>query len=218
MSSQIIKSTFFDNKVLSIELNNPLKRNALSLKMLDTLTMIVSQKNLENRYKILVLRGYQDGVFSAGADLEDIKILEKKNNLNIYHQKLDKLQKILEKINLLKVSILKSYCIGAGFILAMSTDIRIASQSCLFSIPASKLNIKLPNNQLNLLFSKFPKNQLLREAILSGRTFSSSEAYNFQIINKVFEDQSFNKNYIKYLEEVSKINSISIRYYHQKLF
>ena len=67
MSSQIIKSTFFDNKVLSIELNNPLKRNALSLKMLDTLTMIVSQKNLENRYKILVLRGYQDGVFSAGA-------------------------------------------------------------------------------------------------------------------------------------------------------
>ena len=57
--------------------------------------------------------------------------------------------KILNKLQLVKVSIIKSYCIGAGFILAMNTDICLANTNCLFSIPASKLNIRLPSNQLD---------------------------------------------------------------------
>ena len=64
----------------------------------------------------------------------------------------------------------------------MYTDICIVNDNCLFSIPASKLNIKLPKSQLDFMFNKFPKNKLLKEVILTGRKFSAYEALNFHLI------------------------------------
>ena len=218
MSGQIIKSTLLGKKVLSLELKNPMKNNALSLKMLDEIIALLTHKNLPTKYNILVFRGFQDGVFSAGADLSEVKALKKEKNLNIYHSKLNKLLKILNKLPLVKVSIIKSYCIGAGFILAMNTDICLANTNCLFSIPASKLNIRLPSNQLDFLMKKFPGNLLLKEAILTGRKFSSSEAYNFNIINKVLDEKNFKNNYLAFLENFILINDRVLRQYHKKLF
>ena len=54
----------------------------------------------------------------------------------------------------------------------MYTDICIANQDCLFSIPASKINIKLSKTQLNyLLYEKFPANKLLQEIIIRKKIY-----------------------------------------------
>ena len=218
MVEQIIKTTLLDQKILFLELNNPLKNNALSLKMLNELINILSEENLSSNYRILVFKGLKDTPFSAGADLNEIKVLKKEGNINLYHSKLNKLVNILSKLKLIKISVIKSYCIGAGFILAMNTDVSIANESCLFSIPASKLNIKLSEKQLDFLLQKFPGNPLLKEAIFTGRKFSSSEAYNSNIINKVFKDKDFEKNYLRFLENFIINNRNVFLYYYKKLF
>ena len=92
--------------------------------------------------------------FSAGADLDDIKYLNRENNIDIYHNKLNSLLNKLKKLKVLKISAINNFCIGAGFIFAMYTDICIANEDCLFSIPASKLNIKISDTQLNFLLMK----------------------------------------------------------------
>ena len=200
MVKQIIKSTMFSDKILVIEFKNPKKNNALSIKILDELLELLSQRNIFKRSKVVVFKGFNDSSFSSGADLNEISKLKRENNLSVYHNKFNKVLKTIKTLNIIKISIIKSYCIGAGLILALNTDIRIANASCTLSIPATKLGVKLPDYQIGLLLQKFPKNHLLKEIILSGRKFSSTEAYNFNILNIVFNDKNFKNNYLKYLE------------------
>ena len=200
MVKQIIKSTMFSDKILVIEFKNPKKNNALSLKILDELLELLSQKDIFKRSRVVVFKGFNDSSFSSGADLNEISKLKRENNISIYHNKFNKVLKTIKTLNIVKISIIKSYCIGAGLILALNTDIRIANASCTLSIPATKLGVKLPDYQISLLLQKFPKNHLLKEVILSGRKFSSAEAYNFNILNIVFNDKNFKNNYLKYLE------------------
>ena len=200
MVKQIIKSTMFSDKILVIEFKNPKKNNALSIKILDELLELLSQRKIFKRSKVVVFKGFNDSSFSSGADLNEISKLKRENNLSVYHNKFNKVLKTIKTLNIIKISIIKSYCIGAGLILALNTDIRIANASCTLSIPATKLGVKLPDYQIGLLLKKFPKNHLLKEIILSGRKFSSTEAYNFNILNIVFNDKNFKNNYLKYLE------------------
>ena len=218
MVKQIIKSTMFSDKILVIEFKNPKKNNALSLKILDELLELLSQRNIFKRSRVVVFKGFNDSSFSSGADLNEISKLKRENNLSIYHNKFNKVLKTVRTLNIVKISIIKSYCIGAGLILALNTDIRIANASCTLSIPATKLGVKLSDYQIGLLLQKFPKNHLLREIILSGRKFSSTEAYNFNILNIVYNDKNFKNNYLKYLENFALTDEKLMRSYLRVLY
>ena len=218
MPSNVISSTNIDNSILEIEFKNIRYNNALSLLMLDDLLTILSQKNLNKKYQVIVFKGYKNSPFSAGADLNDIKMLKKMNNIEIYHKKLDAVLNKLRKIKVIKVSVINDFCIGAGFIFAMYTDISIVNDNCLFSIPASKLNIKLPKSQLDFIFNKFPKNKLLKEVILTGRKFTASEALNFNLINIVYQNKNFKKQYLDFLSNFIKNNKKTTDHYCKKLY
>ena len=218
MVKQIIKSTMFSDKILVIEFKNPKKNNALSLKILDELLELLSQRNIFKRSRVVVFKGFNDSSFSSGADLNEISKLKRENNLSVYHNKFNKVLKTIKTLNIIKISIIKSYCIGAGLILALNTDIRIANASCTLSIPATKLGVKLPDYQIGLLLQKFPKNHLLKEIILSGRKFSSTEAYNFNILNIVFNDKNFKNNYLKYLENFTFTDDKLMKDYFKVLY
>ena len=218
MVKQIIKSTMFNDKILVIEFKNLQKNNALSVKMLDELLELLSQRNMFERSKVVVFKGFNDSSFSSGADLNEISKLKREKNLSIYHNKFNKVLKTIKTLNIIKISIIKSYCIGAGLILALNTDIRIANTSCTLSIPATKLGVKLPDYQIGLLLQSFPKNHLLKEIILSGRKFSSTEAYNFNILNIVFNDKNFKNNYLKYLENFAFTDEKLMMYYFRALY
>ena len=218
MVKQIIKSTMFNDKILVIEFKNPQKNNALSIKILDELLELLSMRNIFKRSKVVVFKGFNDSPFSSGADLNEISKLKREKNLSIYHNKFNKVLKTIKTLNIIKISIIKSYCIGAGLILALNTDIRIANASCTLSIPATKLGVKLPDYQIGLLLQKFPKNHLLKEIILSGRKFSSTEAYNFNILNIVFNDKNFKNNYLKYLENFSLTDEKLMMNYFRVLY
>tara|TARA_A100000164_G_scaffold327147_1_gene313286 strand:- start:418 stop:1080 length:663 start_codon:yes stop_codon:yes gene_type:complete len=214
MTGDIIVSNLINNSILSIELRNDNKNNALSFFMIDKLIKLLKKKNLRKAYKMIILRGHNDGAFSAGADLDDLDKLENKNNLNIYHKKLNLLLETLRKLDIIKISAVNRFCIGAGFILAMNTDICIASSNCKFSVPAALLDIKLSPDQINFLVTKFPSNLLLKEILLSGRVFSAKEAYNFKIINKIAKKGSFKPAYVEALNNILKSsNEIRDHYY-----
>ena len=53
MSGQINTSTLLDNTVLSVELKNTKKNNALSLKMLDQMLVLFNQKNLTKKFEFI---------------------------------------------------------------------------------------------------------------------------------------------------------------------
>jgi enoyl-CoA hydratase/carnithine racemase len=121
---------------------------------------------------------------------------------------------LLKKINIPTVSLLRLYCFGAGFILAIQSDIIIADKNTKFCIPATKLKIEIPKKQLSNLKKKI-NNAFLKDILLSSRIFSATEAYNFNIINNLVDSSNFKKFTKEYLQLISikekKINNYYLK-------
>ena len=214
MLSLIKKNELNDGRILSLEFSNPKKKNALSLSMLDELIIILSDLKYVNKFNCIAFSGSHNGPFSTGADLEDIKKLILSKSISKYHKKMNQVILLLKKINIPTVSLLRLYCFGAGFILAIQSDIIIADKNTKFCIPASKLKIEIPKEQLSNLKRKI-NNAFLKDILLSSRIFSATEAYNFNIINSLVDSSNFEKFTKEYLQLISikekKINNYYLK-------
>jgi enoyl-CoA hydratase/carnithine racemase len=210
MSSNIIFNELYEKKVLRIELNNSSKKNALSLEMLEEIASKLSKSTFITKFKCIVITGTKKSAFSSGADLDDVKKLINKNNMNFYHKKMSNLLKIITELKIPVISVIRSHCFGAGFILALHSDILIAAESALFCIPASKLNIKIPKKQILYLQKKINQS-FLKDIILTSRKFKASEAYSQNIINAYIKDKELDNFTNNYLNEIvnkeKKINA-----------
>ena len=210
MSSNIIFNGSFTDKILKIELNNLSKKNALSLEMLAEIASKLSQNTYIKKFKCVVITGAKKSAFSSGADLDDIRKLISSKNINLYHKKMDNLLKIITKLEIPVISVVRSHCFGAGFIIAMHSDIIIAAENASFCIPASKLNIKIPKKQILHLLTKINKG-FFKEIILTSRKFTASEAYSQNVINAYVKDEeldNFTDNFFnQIINKEKKINT-----------
>ena len=210
MSKNVIFNESFANKILKIELNNLSKKNALSLEMLTEIASKLSQNNYIKKFKCVVITGAKKSAFSSGADLDDIRKLIASKNINFYHKKMDNLLKVITKLEIPVISVIRSHCFGAGFIIAMHSDIIIAAESSSFCIPASKLNIQIPKKQILYLKTKINKG-FFKDIILTSRKFTASEAYSQNVINACVKDkelENFTDNYFNQIvNKEKKINT-----------
>ena len=210
MSSKVIFNELVTKKILKIELNNLSKKNALSLEMLSEMASKLSQNNYVKKFKCVVITGAKKSAFSSGADLDDIKKLIAFQKINLYHKKMDNLLKIITKLEIPVISVVRSHCYGAGFIIAMHSDVIIAAESSLFCIPASKLNIQIPKKQILHLLTKINKG-FFKDIILTSRKFTASEAYYQNVINACVKDEeldNFADNYFNQIvNKEKKINT-----------
>ena len=60
MPTNVLSSTNIANNILEIEFKNIRNNNALSLLMLNDLLTILSQKNLNKKYQVIVFKGYKN--------------------------------------------------------------------------------------------------------------------------------------------------------------
>ena len=210
MSSNVIFNELYEKKILRIEFNNSSKKNALSLEMLQETAAKLSQPSFIKKFKCIVITGTKKSAFSSGADLDDVKKLININNMNFYHKNMNNLLKIITELKIPVISVIRSHCFGAGFILALHSDILIAAKSALFCIPASKLNIKIPKKQISYLQKKINQS-FFKDIILTSRKFKASEAYSQNIINACVKDEeldNFTNNYLnKIVNKEKKINA-----------
>ena len=210
MSSNVIFNELYEKKILRIEFNNLSKKNALSVKMLQETAAKLSQPSFIKKFKCIVITGAKKSAFSSGADLDDVKKLININNMNFYHKNMNNLLKIITELKIPVISVIRSHCFGAGFILALHSDILIAAKSALFCIPASKLNIKIPKKQISYLQKKINQS-FFKDIILTSRKFKASEAYSQNIINACVKDEeldNFTNNYLnKIVNKEKKINA-----------
>ena len=119
---------------------------------------------------------------------------------------MDSLIRLITKLDIPVISVVRSYCFGAGLILALNSDIIFASENALFCIPASKLNIKIPRKQILSLKKKLNLN-FFKDLILSSRKFTADEAYSNNIINACVKEkdlENFSKKYINNIVDMDR--------------
>jgi len=122
--------------VAELTLANPRRRNALSFDLLGALGEEVADEAAAGT-RAAVLTG-AGGCFSAGADLRD---LDGTIADLAYDAALAETTAALAAAPFPVIAAIEGACVGAGFGLAMACDVRVASRTAFFEIPAARLGL-----------------------------------------------------------------------------
>lgn len=128
-------------QVATATLSNPARRNAVTMGMWRELEAFAVSVTADPDVRCVVFRG-EGGAFSAGADIagfdDDRSGAE---GARAYDDQLELACRAVEAIRQPTVAVLEGPVVGAGAALALSCDIRLATEDVFFMVPAARLGL-----------------------------------------------------------------------------
>ncbi|KAA0117183.1 enoyl-CoA hydratase [Mycolicibacterium sp. P9-22] len=135
-----------DGNVVTLEMQRPERRNALNAALVDGLREEIEKAAVSDA-RAIVLTG-QGSVFSAGADLSDAQGVAQE-----LPDKITALNLAIDGSPVPVVAALNGPAIGAGVILSMICDLRVAVAGTYFQFPIAKYGLALDNWSIRRLVS-----------------------------------------------------------------
>ncbi len=126
------------NRIATVEMNRPEKRNAINTAMKQECIEAFREIEGNTEVRVVVLRGRGEKAFSAGADMFDtVGGTPFEKRLTVHLDASYTVRKCTKPV----VAMVRGYALGGGFELALSCDIRIASESAVFAESFVKLGL-----------------------------------------------------------------------------
>jgi 3-hydroxypropionyl-coenzyme A dehydratase len=175
-----------DEEIVQITINRPDKLNAMNLDVIEEFITVFD--TLENdSSKIVIITGAGEKAFSAGADIEYMSRIgptEAEKYALRGHEVLNKIEKLHKPV----IAAINGYALGGGCELALSCDIRFASQNVQLGQPEVTLGI-CPGwgGTQRLLRLVGPARS--KDLIFSGRRIGVDEALSMGLVNKIFSSE-----------------------------
>ena len=189
--------------VVSLTLNRPEKRNALSAKMIEELTGFTSKLTPDTRAVVIQGAGK---LFCAGGDLDWMNNQIEADRLTRISEarKLAMMLKALNEIPVPLIGKLHGVAYGGGVGLACVCDFVISSSNVKFGFTETRLGL-IPSTIGPYVVGKMGEAKA-REVFMSGQTFNEVEAKKLNIVSEISEnlDQSVESHLNPYLQTAPK--------------
>lgn len=168
--------------------NAPEKRNALSIEMWKGIGDALSTFDADPDIRFVVMRGAGGRAFISGADISQFE--ERRSSESTaaeYNVITDRAWSALSNIGKPLIAAIEGYCLGGGLAVAMKADIRIATRSSTFGIPAARLGIAYPTESVRDLVNLVGPSEAKRILFL-GTQFDTATAFRLGLINDIVDD------------------------------
>ena len=189
--------------VVSLTLNRPDKRNALSAKMIDELTNFATSLTSDVRVTVI---GGAGNLFCAGGDLEwmNAQIKADRSTRIAEARKLAFMLKALNELSVPLIAKVHGAAYGGGVGLACVCDYVIASSNVKFGFTETRLGL-IPSTIGPYVVGKMGQAKA-REVFMSGNIFSELDAKKLNIVSEISDDldQSVEEHIIPYLKTAPK--------------
>ncbi len=192
-----------DGSIGWITFNNPARRNAVSMAMWEALSEIVRNYESDDAIRVIVLKGAGDQAFVSGADISEFE--EKRSSPGTtkrYNAASGRATDDLQHAGKPTLAMINGYCIGGGVSVALSCDMRIASESARFGVPAAKLGLGYDaagvKKLVNVVGPAFAK-----EIFFTARQFNAQEALAMGLINRTVADAQLEARVREYAEAIA---------------
>lgn len=195
-----------DGAIATVTLNRPEKRNALNDALVNSLKDALRKADAEENLRAIVIKG-EGKDFCSGADLSALqKIAESDVLENLSDaENLMELYAIIRKIKVPVIAAVTGRALAGGCGLATACDIVLASRTARFGYPEVKIGF-VPAMVMAILRRNLSEKRSF-ELITQGFDFSADEAEKMGLINRVFDDETFDedvKNYVSAYEKTSR--------------
>jgi len=188
-----------DGAIGWIVFNQPEKRNAVSQEMWELMPEYVNDLAKDEAIRVVILRGGGDQSFVSGADISQFK--DKRKNMadeEEYRRISARGQDSLTTLQKPLMAMIHGFCVGGGVGVALTCDIRIASDDARFGIPAARLGLGYHYRGMDKLMALVGP-AYTKEIFFSARTdFSAQDALRMGLINQVIpkaELEKFTRDY-----------------------
>jgi len=181
MSSKYLNLTVKD-RVGTVLINRPEKRNALSPEVLEEINALFTSLSSREDIHVIVLTGGEK-LFSAGFDLNFIRTLEKGSNeafTSLFHETYRSIMFCNQPV----IAAIGGSAIAGGFDLTLMCDIRYASKRAKFGQREIALSLTPIMDPLWRIIGL----GRAREVALTGRIYDAQEAEKMGYVSQVFPD------------------------------
>jgi enoyl-CoA hydratase len=200
-----------DNGVGWLTINNPERRNAMSLEMWQGMSDAATALEADPSVRIVVLRGAGGKSFAAGADISEFeKHRADAEQKRQYAQISARAHSALDNLKMPLVALIEGFCIGGGLALALHADVRIATPGSRFGVPAAKLGLGYGYDGLATL-ARLVGPSVTKDMLFSARFLAADEALRVGLVNTVVEDPNIETHVREYAATIAANAPLTIR-------
>lgn len=154
-------------------------RNAFSKNMTADLLRAFDEAEQDEQIRVVVVTGAGDVAFSSGHDLREIasgEVGDEGDDEAAFLRPLTMKKPVIAAVN--------GHCYAAGFILALSCDLRVASENAMFGSPGARLGMLPEGGQLVRLPQLIPMSRAM-QLMLTADPMTADEAFRCHFVTAV---------------------------------
>ncbi len=177
-----------DDEIVTVILNRPDARNALTFDMYSGLAEICAAP--PEGAKAIIGRGAGDKAFAAGTDIRQFRQFKTPEDAINYEQQIDRVLDTIATCPVPTISAISGACTGGGAMIAAVCDLRVCDSSLKFGFPIARtLGNTLSARSLARLSILFGAARV-REIIFTSRLIGANEAKQVGIVSEVLDSPS----------------------------
>lgn len=170
----------------TITICDPPSRNAMSHDMWHELSRLLAALADNPQVGVVFLEGKPAGSFISGANIRQMNSLPP-DALAEYHRVAGVAMKALADFPKLLVAAIDGTCFGGGISLAACADLRLATESSRFCVPAARLGIAYNLESTRRVIALIGAGKT-REMLLTARVYTAAEALDMGLVSRVGPD------------------------------
>jgi len=170
-----------DENIGILTINNP-GANTLSTKVVQELDLALNEFENNNQIRVLIITGYGDKFFVAGAEIKEFlnkRAVEGRNLVKNIQMVFNRIENYPKPV----IAAINGYCLGGGLELALSCDIRYASENAKLGQPEISLGI-IPGGGGTQRLPRLVGKGKAKEMMYTGDYISADEALQIQLVQK----------------------------------
>lgn len=195
--------------ICTLTLNRPEKRNLINPEILTLITSELKRLEQEDKVRCVVIRGAGDKAFSSGYDIGAIG----KNDMIAHHEGEHPLGRALQTIENFPypiVAMMNGHAFGAGLEVAVTCDIRIAVNDCMFGMPPAKLGVVYSYSGMKKFLDLIGPGYT-KELFLMGKPISSERAGEIGLVNFIVDRDQLEDSTYGIANEIAENAPLSLK-------